>query len=119
MLLRPKDKPPVLIKNKAKYIEGGKVIDWSPTGLANDLYAAMEGRNWGMLVGVAIDAEKAWKRLFDLPDPDKIKAVYAEYGRIAKANKDNMTLTQRIRDEYSISGIKGRVLIKLDALQLM
>jgi len=117
MLLRKKDRPPKMLTKPASYIENGVVVEWSPTPLANELYQSMHGTNYGALFQIAGDNEKAWRKLFNVASPGRVKAVSSEYSRIASSNKDTMTMIQRIRDESStIGSVKDSLLIKLDAI---
>ena len=116
-LLRKRERPLKLPTVSKRYIVAGE--PYSPTPLATELFQSMAGTNWWGLIGVSTEFEEALKKLYNL-DNARTKAVYSEYNKIASQNKDNMTLTQRIRDEQA-SGygtFKYVVLDKLSAAGL-
>lgn len=88
---------------------------WNPVTLADELFDSMYG-----LFSLSTTKSEAWKKLYDLPTNDMVRAVYSAFNQ-KYFNKGSGTLTQWVRDEkyYDFTNTsKEQLLNRLSQLNL-
>lgn len=102
---------------KVTFEEGTNAIPagWNPYPLVAELYDTMAG-----VFTPPGDKNIAWKKLYELPTGDMVRAVYKAFNE-KHFNKGHGTLTQWIRDEVNyafLSSVKQKTLDRLYSLGL-